>query len=197
MTHLVPSYLKNAYCGRGASETPSALRCLFYLINSFLTGITWLKTSRGSLFLPPSNVYVRSFLCLFYTLINLYHTKALSNRAPSLAPGWIPLLQRPRILVSFTAEQQRIDALELWCWRTLESPLDYKEIKPVNPKGNQPWIFIGRTVAEALILWPSELIGKDLEVGKDWGQEEKWVTGWAGWMPSLTQQTWVWANSGR
>ena len=106
MIHLVPSYLKNAYCGRGASETPSALRCLFYLINSFLTGITWLKTSRGSLFLPPSDVCVRSFLCLFYTLINLYHTKALSNRAPSLAPGWIPLLQRPRILVSFTAEQQ-------------------------------------------------------------------------------------------
>ena len=48
MIHLVPSYLKNAYCGRGASETPSALRCLFYLINSFLTGITWLKTSSGS-----------------------------------------------------------------------------------------------------------------------------------------------------
>ena len=66
--------------------------------------------------------------------------------------------------------------------KTLESPLDYKEINPVNPKGNQPWIFIGRTdaEAEALILWPpnekSQLIGKDPEAGKDWGQEEKGAT---------------------
>ena len=64
--------------------------------------------------------------------------------------------------------------------KTLESPLDSKEIKPVNPKGNQPWIFIGRTDAEALILWPpdgkSQLIGKDPSAGKDWGQEEKGVT---------------------
>ena len=62
--------------------------------------------------------------------------------------------------------------------KTLESPLDCKEIKPVNPKGNQPWIFIGRTdaEAEAPILWPpdakSQLIGKDPDAGKDWGQEE-------------------------
>ena len=63
---------------------------------------------------------------------------------------------------------------------TLESPLDYKEIKPVNRKGNQPWIFIGRTDAEAPILWPpvvkSHLIGKDPDPGKDWGQEEKRLT---------------------
>ena len=62
----------------------------------------------------------------------------------------------------------------------LESPVDSKEIKPVNPKGNQPWIFIGRTDAEALILWPpdvkSQLIGKDLDDGKYWGREEKEVT---------------------
>ena len=63
--------------------------------------------------------------------------------------------------------------------KTLESPLDWKEIQPVHPKGNQPWIFIGRTdaEAEALILWPpdvkSRLIGKDPDAGKDWGQEEK------------------------
>ena len=72
------------------------------------------------------------------------------------------------------AERQRIDAFELWCWRRLlKSPLDSNEIKPVNPKGNQPWIFIGRTDAEAdiPILWPSgakdRLIGKDPDVGKD------------------------------
>ena len=62
-----------------------------------------------------------------------------------------------------------------------ELPLDSKDIKPVNPKGNQSWIFIRRTdaEAEAPILWQpdakSQLIGKDLDAGKDWGQGEKWV----------------------
>ena len=64
--------------------------------------------------------------------------------------------------------------------KTLESPLDSKEIKPVNPKGNQPWIVIGRTDAEAPILWPpdvkSQLIGKDPDAEKDWSQEEKGTT---------------------
>ena len=61
-----------------------------------------------------------------------------------------------------------------------ESPLDSKEIKPVNLKGNQPWIFIGRTEAEAPILWPnnaeSQLTGKVCDAGKNWGQEEKQTT---------------------
>ena len=54
------------------------------------------------------------------------------------------------------AECQRIDAFELWCWKTLESPLDCKEIKPVHSKGDQPWVFIGKTDAKAKIpiLWP-------------------------------------------
>ena len=86
-----------------------------------------------------------------------------------------------------------------WCFwavvleKTLESPLDCKEIQPVYPKGNQPWIFIGRTdaEAEAPILWPPDikywLIGKDPHVGKDWGQEEKGaieyeLTGWHHWL---------------
>ena len=66
--------------------------------------------------------------------------------------------------------------------KTLESPLDCKEIQPVNPKGNQSWIFIGRTDAEAEtpILWPldakSQLIGKDPDAGKDCKQEEKGMT---------------------
>jgi len=79
-------------------------------------------------------------------------------------------------------------ALKNWCFqtmaqeKTLESPLDCKNIKPVHPKGNQSWIFIGRTVAEAeaLILWLPELknwlIGKDPDAGKDWRQEEKGTT---------------------
>ena len=63
--------------------------------------------------------------------------------------------------------------------KTLESPLDCKEIQPVNPKGNQSWIFIGRSDAEAedSILWPPDvknwLVGKDPEAGKDWGQDEE------------------------
>ena len=66
--------------------------------------------------------------------------------------------------------------------KTLESPLDCKEIQPVDPRGNQSWIFIGRTDAEAEtpVLWPPDvkswLIGKDPDAGKDWGQEEKGTT---------------------
>ena len=71
----------------------------------------------------------------------------------------------------------------LWCWRTLESPLDCKEIQPVHPtKGDQSWVFTGRTDAETEtpVLWPSDaktwLIGKDPDAGRDWGQEEKGTT---------------------
>ena len=57
------------------------------------------------------------------------------------------------------AELSRIDAFELWCWRRLESPLDCKEIQPVHPKGDQSWVFFGRTDAEAEtpILWPTDM----------------------------------------
>ena len=78
--------------------------------------------------------------------------------------------------------------LKNWCFlsvvleKTLESPLDCKEIQPVHPKGNRPWIFIGRTDAEAEppILWPPDVkswfIGKDIDAGIDWRQEEKGTT---------------------
>ena len=86
-------------------------------------------------------------------------------------------------------------ALKNWCFwtvvleKTLDSPLDCKEIQPVHPKGDQSWVFIGRTDAEAEtpVLWPphvkSWLIGKDSDAGKDWGQEEKGTTEdeMAGW----------------
>ena len=96
-----------------------------------------------------------------------------------------------------------------WCFwtvvldKTLESPLDCKEIQPVHPKGNQPWILIGRTdaEAEAPILWPPDgkkwLIGKHPDAGKDWRGGEGDNRGWDGWMASLTRWTWVWVNSGR
>ena len=80
------------------------------------------------------------------------------------------------------AECRRTAAFKLMLEKTLESPLDWKEIKPVNPKGNQFWIFIGRTDAEAetLVLWPldvkSWLTVKDPDAGKDWRQEEKGTT---------------------
>ena len=101
-------------------------------------------------------------------------------------------------------------ALKNWCFwtavleKSLESPLDCKEVKPVIPKGNQLWIFIGRTVAEAEapILWlpdvKSQLTGKrpwcweGLKAWGDGGDRRR-----DGWMASLIQRTWTWANSGR
>ena len=96
-----------------------------------------------------------------------------------------------------------------WCFwtvvleNTLDSPTDSKEIQPVHPKGNQCWIFIGRTDAESetSILWPSDvknwLTGKDPEYWerlKAGGEGDD--RGWDGWMASLIQWTWVWINSG-
>ena len=95
-----------------------------------------------------------------------------------------------------------------WCFwavvleTTLESPLDSKEIQPVHPQGNQSWVFIGRTDAEAetLVLWPPHvkgwLIGKDPDAGRDWGPERRgrqrmrWLDGITAWW------AWVWVNSG-
>ena len=107
------------------------------------------------------------------------------------------------------------------CPKTLKSPLDCKEIKPVNPKGNLSWILIGRTDAEAIILWPPDAKGIHW---KDWCSswnsntlatwceemthlKRPWCwerlkaggegddRGWDGWMASQTQWTWVWVNS--
>ena len=89
---------------------------------------------------------------------------------------------------SGTIKKEESWALKNWCFwtvvleKTPESPLDCKEIQPVHPKGNQSWIFIGRTdaEAEAPVLWPPDakswLIRKDPDAGKDWGQEEKGTT---------------------
>ena len=106
-------------------------------------------------------------------------------------------------------------ALKNWCFwtvmleKTLESPLDCKENTPVHPKGNQSWIFIGRTdaKAETAILWPPD--AKNWLTGKDW---RDWIfpwcwerlkvggkgddRGWDGWMASPTQWSWVWVSSG-
>ena len=93
-----------------------------------------------------------------------------------------------------------------WCFwnvvleKTLESPLNCKDIQPDHSEGDQPWDFFGRTYAKAEtpVLWPphakSWLIGKDSDAGRDWGQEEKGTTEDA--MASPTWWTWVWVNSG-
>ena len=99
-------------------------------------------------------------------------------------------------------------ALKNWCFwtvvlqKTLENPLKCKEIQPVHPKGDQSWVFIGRTdvEAEAPILWPP-----DVKIWLIWKDPDGWERltaggegdnrGWGGWMASLTRWTWVWVNS--
>ena len=95
-----------------------------------------------------------------------------------------------------------------WCFwtvvleKTLENPLDCKEIQPVHPKGDQSWMFIGMTAAEAEtpIRWPphakSYLIGKDPYAGRDWGLERRGRQGMR-WLDGITDSmAWVWVNSG-
>ena len=98
-----------------------------------------------------------------------------------------------RIWTIKKAEHQRIDAFGVVLEKTLENPLDCKEIQPVHPKGDQSWVFIGRSgvEAETPILWLPDaknwLIGKDPDAEKDWGQEEKGTTEdeMVGWLHQL------------
>ena len=131
--------------------------------------------------------------------------KAMTNLGSTLKSWEITLLTKAHIVKpmvfpivmygceSWTikkAESQRIDTFKLRCWRTLASILNSKKIKPINSKRNQPWIFIGRTdaEAEAPILWPPDskswLLGKDFDAGKDWGQRvtEDKMDGWLHWL---------------
>ena len=104
------------------------------------------------------------------------------------------------------AEHRRKDAFELWCLlkeKTLESPLDCKEIQPVHPRGNQSWIFVGRTdvEGETPTLWPPDaknwLSGKDPDAGKDWRQEKGRQR--MRRLDGITdfKRTWVWESSAR
>ena len=95
-----------------------------------------------------------------------------------------------------------------WCFwtvvwgKTLESPLDYKEIKTINPNGNQSWIFIGRTDVEAKLqyfghlMWRADSFEKTLMMERLKAGGEGDNRGWGGWMGSPIQWTWVWINSG-
>ena len=113
---------------------------------------------------------------------------SLSTIVPPNTGVYILYLQGDNIYILFSINHKYGWAQKNWrFWtvvlkKTLESPLDCKEIKPVNPKGNQSWIFIGRTdaEAEAPILWPPDakscLFRKDPDAGKDWRREEKQTT---------------------
>ena len=115
-------------------------------------------------------------------------------------------------------DYKEIWAPKNWCFwavvldKTLESPLDWKEIQPVHPKGNQSWIFIGRSDAETEIpirwppdaknwlighlMWRSDSFEKTLMLGKMKVGGEEDDRGWDAWMASPTQWTWIWVNSG-
>ena len=94
-------------------------------------------------------------------------------------------------------------AMKNWCFwsvvleKALESPLENKEIKPVNLKGDQAWILFGSTdiEAEAPTLWPAHSLEKTLRLGKIEGRKRRGWQRWDGWMASPIQQTWTWANS--
>ena len=143
-------------------------------------------------YLPQDSVERRMLFNKHYGMLNL--------------PWWISIMLnevRRCLLLERKAMTNRDSAFKLWCWRTLEGPLDCKEIKPVNPKANQPWICIGRTDAEAEvpILWPP-----DAKESTHWKRPWCWqilrARGQRGqqrmrWLASLTQWTWVWANSRR
>ena len=108
------------------------------------------------------------------------------------------------------AEHQRIDVFQLWCWRRLLRvpwtplgiPWTRKEIKPVNPKGNQSWIFFGRTDVKLKfqyfghLMQRADSLEKTLMLGKIEGRRRREDRGWDGWMASPTQWTRVWANFG-
>ena len=100
-------------------------------------------------------------------------------------------------------EHWRIDAFKLVVLeKTLKSPLDSKEIRAVHPKGNQSWIFVARTDAEAEtpilghLMWRTNSLEKTLMLGGTGGRREGDDRVWDGWMASLTRRTWVWVNSG-
>ena len=105
-----------------------------------------------------------------------------------------------KVLYAYYSTVLYIRLFYLGVEKTLGSPLECKEIQPVHHEGNQSWIFIERTDAEAPILWPPD--AKNWLIWKDWCWErlkagrEGDNRGWDGWMSSLTQWTWVWASFG-
>ena len=186
------------------------------LLPSIFSSIRSFPVSRlfasGDQRVPTANLVILvtcKIVCSYKSKRHLFlERKAMTNLDSVLKSRDITLLTKVCIVIAMVfpvvmhrcenwtikkTECQRICAFELWCLRRLQSPLDNREIKPVNPKGNQPWIFTERTDAEVEVprLWPpdmkSRLIGKDSNAGKDWRQEDKGMTedevvGWHHWL---------------
>ena len=136
--------------------------------------------------LPPSFWYCQQFLASLGLYMPYSNLCIFTGHSSSVAlylfcsqghqAYWI------KIYPNLVSPRRNLMMLENWCLcivvlKTLESPLDCKEIKPVHPRGNQPWIFIGMTDAEAPIVWLSDakswVIGKDSDAEKNWRQREK------------------------
>ena len=170
------------------------MACIFQLILC-LQHLSHLYMTTGKTIALTLQTFAGKVMSLFF--------KMLSNFVKAF------LARRKCLLISqeqlWELDHREGCALKKWCFqivvleKTLESALDCKEIKPVNPKGNYLWIFIGRTVATTPTLWPPDMkswvIGKDSDAGNNWRQE-KGRTGWVGWLALLTQWKWAWLNSG-
>ena len=165
-------------------------------------GIKWKQWQILSSWAPKSLWTVTAAMKLSHLFLR---RKAMTNLDSVLKSRDITLTTKvhtvkamvfPVVMNDVRAGPWRSLSIKEWCFQTvvlekaLESPLDCKKIKPVNPKENKPWIVIRKTAAEAPKLLPpnakSQLIGKDCEAGKDWGQE-KWATedetvGWHHWL---------------
>ena len=179
-----------------APDTQLEQESSFCLINSPLRSWDCLLLSVTWSILTVTISYVMGLLYGWYEIISIIvtsiplKTKICIVKAMIFFPSYVRMWQ---------LDHKEGWAPKNWCFqtvvpeKTLESPLDSKGIEPINTKGNQPWIFIGRTdaEAEALILWPPDskswLTGKDPDAGKDWRQEEKGTTedemvGWHHWL---------------
>ena len=169
----------------------------FHLISDFICFPTFRNASLLNMFYMFSNAFV--VLVYEYIDIEICRCRYLSSKSYGFSSGHVWMWQ---------LDYKESWAPKTWCFwtvvfkKTLESPLDCKGIQPVHPKGNQSWIFIERSNAEAEtpILWPPDvknwLILKDPDAGKDWRWEEKGATedemvGWYHWL----KWTWVWVNS--
>ena len=157
----------------------------------FVHNLSW---SKNKAILSSEKYILCDYVCITqYSISRTQHVEDFQQTLVEWISGWLHVLMGEWIkgwMIDFL--ENRLSPQHSW-----EYPLGNKEIKLVNPKGNQPWIFCGRTDAEAEgpILWPPDmkswLTGKDPDAGNDWGQEEKGATGRDSWMASLTQRTWV------